>query len=81
MNKPFEFKKTIDLGENKISVSEEVFKKYIGKYGATACGGWLTGECYKCIEDGITDEKIQFNCKEYRESFDFAEALANTVDK
>jgi len=81
MDKLFEFKKTISLGEDKISVNEEVFKKYIHKHGATACGDWLTGDCCRCIEDGITDEKIQFNCKEYRESFDFAEALANAVDK
>lgn len=75
-----EFKKTIKLSEDKIPVNEEVLKKYIHKYGATACGAWLSGECEKCIEDGVCNENMQFNCEEYRQYFDFAEALANTID-
>jgi len=71
--------KTVNLSEDNIPVNEEVFRKFVNKYGAMACNGWLSGECSKCIEDGVSNESIQFNCEEYRQDFDFAEALANAV--
>jgi hypothetical protein len=74
-----EFKKIIKLSEDKIPVNEEVFKKYIHKHGATACGYWLENDCNKCIDNCVNSEEIQFNCDKYKETFDFSEALANSL--
>lgn len=74
-------RKKVVLSKYKVEIKEEIFKKFIGEYGASACSLWTSKECDKCIKNGVGSTSIQFKCEEYRESFDFNEIMRMLVDK